>query len=188
MVDSIRFFEEAARVGEAILSALDSGPANQKLASYFERSGKIYKLMANVHDEVSNITIRVSLTRDLGEAKHALGRLDNERLADVFRARDWCDEFEWLGKELLPLGDELNLSKEDRDIWYEFCSSLRQREGEVAYLYEDKLYELRRLRDSKRTLPSLKKEVDRIAKKLVTQKASFDFLAKKAEAMRRRMR
>lgn len=189
MGNSILFFEEAARVGETILVALDEGegPANKKVASYFENAGKIYHLMANVHDEVSNLTVRVSLARDLAEAQHALSRLDNERLADVFRARDWCDEFERLGQELLPLADELNLAESDRAIWEEFCHSLSLREGEVAYLYEDKLYELRRLKNSKRSLESLKQEVDRISNKLVTQKAKFDLLAKKAEVMRRQI-
>jgi len=188
MADSIRFFDDAAQVGETILTALNEGPANEQAASYFERAGKIYHLMVDVHDEVANLTVRVSLARDLDEAKHALSRLDNERLTDVFRVRNWCDEFEWLGEALLPLADEINLSDEDRAIWHEFCQSLSQREGEVAYLYEVKLYELRRLKDSKRGLESLKRAVDRISNKLVTQKARFDLLAKKAEAMRRQMR
>ena len=187
MSDSIRFFEEAARVGEVILVTLAGSQSSKKVANYFDSSSKIYHLMSEVHDEVTNLAVQVSLARDLDEAKLALSRLDNEKLTDIFRARDWCDQFERLGQELLPLGDELKLPEADRAIWGEFCNSLSLREGEVAYLYEDKLYELRRLSDSRRSLESLKQVVDRITNRLVTQKAKFDLLAKKAETMQRQM-
>lgn len=187
MPNQIQFFDEAVRVGGAILAALGDATADDSVASYFERCGKICRLMAQVHDEVASLSVRVSLARDLDEAKHALSRFDNDRLADVFRARQWCDEFERLGKELEPLADELSLADTDRDVWREFCGSLRQREGEVAYLYEDKLYDLRRLKYTQNTLEDIRDTVDVIAEQLVTQKAKFDLLAMRAEEMRRRM-
>ena len=188
MPNEIRFFDEAARVGEEIFAALSHEASSGKIRSYFELSEKIYNLMVDVHDEVANLTVRVSLTSDLDEARHALSRLDHDRLADVFRVHDWCDEFEWLGNELAPLADELGLSQEDRDIWEEFCHSLSEREGEVAELYNSKLYDLRRLSEPQHSLDFIKDTVDHISETLVTQKAKFDLLAKKARAMRHRMK
>ena len=143
--------------------------------------------MAQVHDEVASLAVRVSLASDLDEAHHALGRLDNQHLSEVFRARQWCDEFEWLGKELEPLATELGLAETDQQTWREFCSALAMREGEVAYLYEQKLYDLRLLQDRFLPIEDLKRTVDGITKHLVVQKANFDLLAKKAEEMRRRL-
>ncbi len=186
MPEPMNFFDDAARVGELILNSL-GGMQNQSAAIYLERAGKIYRLMAQVHNEVAALAVRVGLSQNVGEARHALSRLDNERLSDVFRVMNWCDEFEWLGNELAPLADRLGLGANDRAVWSEFCQSLSLREGEVAYLYQEKLFSLRRLEDSSMPLEQLKTEVDGICRQLTTQKARFDLLAMKAEAMRRRL-
>jgi hypothetical protein len=187
MPDAIRFFDEAARVGEMILVTLGSQSSSGKVAAYFERAAEIYRLMAQVHDKVAGVTVLVSLARNDSEAQDALSQLDRDRLTDVFRARHWCDEFERLGRELMPLAGELGLADADRAVWGDLCGSLIQREGEVARLYEEKLYELRRLLGSATTLESLKETVTALSEQLVMQKAKFDLLAMKAEAMRQRM-
>jgi hypothetical protein len=54
-------------------------------------------------------------------------------------------------------------------------------------LYDLKLYDLRVLADGEASLVSLATKADEISNQLVLQKAQFDYLARKADAMHRRL-
>lgn len=187
MSRSIGFFDDAARVGSNILNALDSGQVSDQVKNYMERAAEIYRLLVKVHGELADVAVRVSLAKDLSEARQVLESIQHTSLESTFRARKWCNEFERLGEQLQPLGSQIGLPPDDANIWDEFCYHLRMSEGEVALLYEDKLYDFRQLKDTVDSLEQLKVRVATISDQLVTQKANFDLLAKKAEAMRERV-
>jgi hypothetical protein len=183
MNGSIRFFSEAARVGRRILDT--ASPDVKK--TYLEEVSRIYALLRDIHDLVIDVAIRTGNARDLDQAKRALAGINDVALEGTFRARNWCDRLERLGKAVHPLTKDANLTGRDRDIWEEFCTTLEHREGEVARLYYMKLMDLTSLGNTEATLATLREKVDKISEELVIQKAGFDFLAKKAEAERDRL-
>lgn len=187
MNQSIGFFDEAARVGSQILEVLGGKPAADPIRNYLERVQEIYDLLVKIHDEVANVAVKASLAADMDEARAALTEIEHSSLEDTFRARDWCDELERLGHALRPLGQDAGLSGEDLQIWDEFCVRLENREGEVALLYYEKLYDFRMLAYNENSFDALREKVEDISNQLVTQKAKFDLLAKKASAMRQRL-
>jgi hypothetical protein len=199
MNQTLGFFDQVARVGSLILDALGGAPtttAFQKhwkpvqdiYKQYLKRVEEIYTLLGSIHDQVADVAVEVGLAANMDEAKEAIKKIESSSLADTFRANDWCDELQRLGEALRPLGQEAGLSEEDQRTWDEFCSALEQREGEVAKLYNDKLYDFRMLVYGDLSLESLKEKVKGISDQLVTQKARFDLLAKQAKATRQRLR
>ncbi len=184
MNGSIGFFDETARIGAEILKALGSTPATRQ---YLWHVARIYALMNKIHEDVAAATIEASEASTLDEARQALKRLDHGSLENRFRARNWCDRLQKLGQALRPLGQDSHLPKGDRKIWDEFCTALEHREGEVAMLYDLKLYDLRVLADGETSLASLASQAEEISSQLVLQKAQFDYLARKADAMHRRL-
>jgi chromosome segregation ATPase len=183
MNSSLDFFSEAAGVGSYIL---DTASPDVK-RKYLEQVSRIYELLRDIHDVVIDITIKTSLAKDLDQAKHALEGINNEALEGTFRARNWCDRLERLGKAVHSLTDDAKLAGRNLEVWNEFCTAMEQREGEVALLYDDKLFQLRGLASTETSLVTLREKVDKISEELVTQKARFDYLAKKAEAERDRL-
>jgi hypothetical protein len=133
------------------------------------------------------VAVKTSLAANEAEAREALQELEYDSLVDTFRAQQWCDELERLGHALRPLRHNAELSADDQQIWDQFCQHLEMREGEVAYLYLDRLYDFRQLAHRDLSLKELKEQVDKISKQLVTQKAEFDLLAQKAAVMRQRL-
>jgi hypothetical protein len=190
--DSIGFYDEVARVGSEILEMLAGSSAADRakddVSTYLDLVAQIYNLLTQVHDQVATVAVRVTVATTLAEARQDLQGIGHTGLEDTFRAMDWCDQFEKLGKDLRPLREDPGLSPNDQKIWDEFCETLEQREGEVAMLYDHKLYDLRRLASDDLSLETLKQEVDQILEQLVTQKARFDLLAKRAKAMRAQIR
>jgi chaperonin cofactor prefoldin len=190
MNQSIGFFNKVAGVGSKILEVLGGKPASAEIKRYLERVAEIYNLLVDIHDEVVKVAVKTSLAANMNEAREALKEIEYSSLENTFRARRWCDELQRLGQALRPLSQDAGLSGDDQQTWDEFCSALERREGEVVYLYIEKLYDFRRLAYpaySDLSLKSLKEKVEDIRKRLVTQKAQFDHLAKKAEAMRKRL-
>lgn len=183
MPQSIDSFNDTARVGRKVLNTLSP---DLKL-KYLDGMARIYGLLRDIHDLVIDVAIRAANATDLDQAKRALQGINEDALEGTFRARNWCNRMERLGKSIRPLTDDARLTGKDRSDWELFSTALQNREGEVAWLYYDNLAELRDLATTATSLEALKTSVESISEELVTQKAQFDFLAKKAEAERDRL-
>jgi hypothetical protein len=184
---SIGFFEEVAQVGDHVLDLLGGEPPSRAVTTYLKHVADIYRLLVAIHDEVSDVTVKASVADNLHDAQQALRSIDHQALEETFRVRRWCDELERLGQALQPLGQEAKLAGNEQQTWNEFCVALERREGEVAWLYDSKLYDIRRLADKNLPFDALKSEVKEVSRQLIMQKAEFDLLAKQAEAMLRRL-
>jgi hypothetical protein len=177
----VGFFDEVATVGDEILSELRG---RDDATMYLLRARDVYQLMVVIHDDLVNATVEVSTATTLEEARHVLHSLHHDALASVFRARRWCDELEALGHDLrvLPPGTAVD----DAGTWDQFTSTLQQREGEVAWLYENAMYEVISRAEVEVSLEDLQSYIDAVCHDLVTQKAKFDLLAKRAAAIARK--
>lgn len=177
----IGFFNEVAAVGGEILSSLGG---RDDVAPFLRRTRDVYQLLVEIHDDLLNATVEVGTARTLDDARSVLRSLHHSALESVFRARRWCDELEALGHDLrrLPVGIRID----DTNTWDEFTSSLQQREGEVAWLYEEAMYRVISRAESATSLTELQTYIDSVSDELVMQKARFDFLAKRAAAIARR--
>lgn len=187
MDTSIRFFDEAARVGAVILQTLGPSTDTQKVITYLEKIEDIYLLMMKIHDEIVDVIIQANYTKNIAGIKKVLKGIEYGALEHTFRANKWCDELQELGIALRPLGYDAHLVGADREIWEEFCTTLERREGEVADLYDKKLWDLRQLPYRMKDVELLKQMLDVTATELVAQKAKFDLLARKAKTMRTRL-
>jgi len=185
-------FDEFTRVGSEILDTL-AGPsaktkAKDDLRRYLSLLDEIYGLLAQVHDKVADVAVRVTLADTLDEARQIMEGVEQASLTDTFRAQDWCDQFEELGHSLREVGQQGGLSPADQQTWDAFCTVLENREAQVAMLFDTNLYELRHLADGNPPLDVFKQQVEGITEQLVTQKAEFDLLAKRAAALRARLK
>ena len=177
----IGFCDEVAAVGSEVLDALSQRPDT---APYLRRTRDVYQLLVEIHDDILNATVEVCTVPTLAEGQRVLRSLHHEALESVFRARRWCDELEALGEDLrfLPAG----VTIDGVDAWRRFTSALQEREGEVAWLYEEALYNMISRAETARTIEDLKDYMYKVSDELVAQKAKFDLLAKRAAAVARR--
>lgn len=180
-MSEVSFFDEVAAVGSEVLDALGGRP---DAPPFLRRARDVYQLLVEIHDDILNATVEVSTVRTLDEGRHVLHALHHDALESVFRARRWCDELEALGRDLHTLPPGVNI--DDVGTWDRFTTTLQQREGEVAWLYEEALYNVISRAESAATLDELKNFMYAVSDELVTQKAKFDLLAKRAAAIARR--
>ncbi len=187
MNGSITFFDRASQVGSLILEAVGGGAKlkAKDVKRYLKLVSRIYNLLIKIHNEIIDITIEAGLAKNLETAKKILKQIDQGSLKSTFQAKNWCDTLEELGRALHPIDQDVSLSGDDQKVWDEFCSSLEQREDEVAWLYVNKLTDLNTLAYNATSLEELTKQVNTICEQLVVQKAQFDHLAKKARAMKK---
>ena len=85
------------------------------------------------------------------------------------------------------MGGDTRLPDSDRKTWNEFCAALEQREGEVAVLYDQKLYDFRGVARRNASLDAIKLDAELMSQQLVAQKAMFDLLAERARGIRRQL-
>lgn len=180
-MSEISFFDEVAAVGNEVLDALSRRPDT---ASYLRRTRDVYQLLVEIHDDILNATVEVGTVSTLDEGQRVLHSLHHDALESVFRARRWCDELEALGDDLqvLPAGVTIG----GIDTWLRFTWALHDRESKVAWLYEDAMYNMISRAESASTIQDLKTYMYEVSDELVTQKAQFDLLAKRAAAVARR--
>lgn len=177
----VSFFDEVAAVGSELLDELGG---RDDVPEFLRRARDVYQLLAAIHDDVVNAAIEVSTARTLDEARHVLRALHHDALESVFRARRWCDEMETLGQDLRQLPSGVTLDRQD--TWTQFTETLQQREGEVAWLYEEAMYRVLSRAESATSLEELQRYMSSVSDDLVLQKAKFDLLAKRAAAIARR--
>jgi hypothetical protein len=184
MDTSIGFFDKVGRVGAIILETLGPSVNNYMVIAYLDKVEDIYNLLMKIHDEVVEVVIKTDYAKTVDDIKTTLQEVGHDSLKDTFKANKWCDQLQELGIALRPLSIDANLLGSDREIWDEFCTALEQREDEVAKLYYEELLDLRDLPNKVTDVVLLKQMLNNIATQLVTQKAKFDLLAKRARSMR----
>jgi hypothetical protein len=177
----ISFLDEVAAVGREILTSL-GGRAD--VSPFLRRTRDVYQLLIDIHDDIITTTVEVGTAKTLGEGKRVARSLHHDALESVFRARRWCDELQALGDDLnvLPAGVQID----DIDTWEKFTVTLKQREGDVARLYEEALWEVISRAEQATSLAELKSYIDSVSDELVMQKAKFDLLARRAAALARK--
>jgi hypothetical protein len=177
----ISFFDEVAAVGSDVLNSLGG---RDDVAPFLRRTRDVYLLLVDIHDDIVNATVEVSTATSLDEGQRVLNSLHHDALESVFRARRWCDELEALGHDLhvLPVGVDLD----ENDTWAQFTLALQEREGQVAQLYEDAMYDVLSRARNATSLDELQNYIDSVSNDLVVQKAKFDLLAKRAAAIARK--
>lgn len=180
-MSEVSFFDEVAAVGSEVLSALGG---RDDVAPFVRRTRDVYQLLVEIHDDLMNATVEVATARTLDDGQHVLRSLHHDALESVFRARRWCDELEALGHDLgeLPAGVHVG----DIGTWEQFTTTLQQREGEVARLYEEAMYSVISRAEAATSLEELQTYMESVSSELVLQKAKFDLLAKRAAAIARR--
>lgn len=177
----VSFFEKVADVGDEILGELGD---RDDAAPFLRRTRDVYLLLIEIHDSIVNATVEAGTAASLDDARRVLRSLHHDALESVFRARRWCDELESLGEDLVQLPSGAAIA--DLDTWQEFTSALQEREGEVAWLYEDAMYDVLGHAENVTSLDELKTFIEGVSSELVVQKAKFDLLAKRAAALARR--
>jgi len=187
MSEPINFFNEIARVGTTILETLGGKPATTVTEKYLKNVTQIYNLLSKIHDNIADVAFKVSFAANMDEARETLKEIQSDSLENTFRTLGWCEKLGKLGKKLLPLIEDVDLSEDDQKIWKEFCSTIELREVETARLYDKKLYDFRMLAHRDISLKALIEKANDISEQLVIQKARFDLLAKKAETMLKRL-
>ncbi len=182
----VGFFDEVAAVGNEILDVVggSTGASDPATTTFLLRIRDVYLQLIAIHDDIANATVDVGEAESLDDAKHILKSLHHDALESVFRARRWCDELEALGHDLQRI--PANIAITDRSTWDDFTNRLRQREGEVAWLYEEAMYNVISRAESATSLDELQSYVRGVSDELITQKARFDLLAKRAAALARR--
>jgi hypothetical protein len=184
MSTSIAFFDQTADVGSQIINRLAKSGATSDVKEYLNLVGRIYEVLAQIHDMVAEATISASFAASMGEAKKSLESIESGGLKNALKTQNLCDELRRLGQGIRPFKETTQLSADDKKVWEEFLDSLEGGEAQTAQLYDMKLYEVKYLPSSEPSLDSLKEKLDAISGQLVTQKARFDLLAKKAAALR----
>ena len=184
---SLTYFDQVSATGARILESLGGSPAGSDVDDYLELVGKIYEVLAQIHDGLIDVTIDVSQAQTMEEARQVLAQVEQLGLKEALKAQDLCDELQRLGQQLRGLPyDHYGLTTSEKATWYELFEKLEQREAGTSRLYDEKLYELRTLPHTDPALPSLKAKVEEISNLLVIQKAQFERLAKLAKAIRAR--
>ena len=174
-----RFFDEVAAVGDELLQHLQGrGNARQFLL----RVRDVYQLLVEIHDDIVTAAVEVEAATTLDKGRSAVRALRHDSLEAVFRARRWCDELQSLGNDLqfTPAG-----TLPPSHTWDSFTQSLREREGEVAMLYETSMRDVIQLAGTIGSLSELQAFMSQVSEELIVQKSRFDYLAKRAAALAR---
>lgn len=187
MNTSIEFFDETANVGAQIIKRLAKSGATSDVKEYLELVTRIYEVLAQIHDTVAEATINASFATSMNEAEQKLRSIEAGGLKNSLQTQNLCDELRRLGQHIRPLEETAQLSNDEKKVWDEFLDSLEGGESQTAQLYDAKLYEVTCLPSTEPSLDSLKNSLDVISAQLVTQKARFDLLAKKAAALRSKL-
>lgn len=179
MPSSLGYFDDIARIGDAILGSIAGPRRNPASAPYLHVLGEVYDTLAHLHGLVLDVAARVGASPTHEEAARALQSLHGGALRAVLKSQEMCDELGRLGSRLQS---EQSLSPEDQAAWDELRSQLENREAGTAMLYDEKLRELRDAPAHVPELDALKRMVKQAADQLVVQKARFEWLATRARA------
>ena len=171
------YFDRVSTLGARMLSVIGGAGRDDVAENYLRVLAEVYAVLAQIHEHVLDVTLDVGVAADRAQAEQALDRLQALGLRDVMRAGDLCDELGRLGQELTGIE---SLSGADAADWDQFRRALQDREAGTSRLYDEKLMELRTLPRREPDLDALKRTVEEVSRDLVTQKAQFEWLAKRA--------
>jgi hypothetical protein len=188
MPGSLSFFDEVAAAGEDFFAAVRrSRSGDDAKRAYLELLEDTYSALATVHRHVADMVGELEHARDKREMQATLNRLSAMGLKDHMKAKELCDRLESDGKQLRTmLKSRAGLTRANREVWDELSQKLEHRELQTAWLYYDKLEEIRHIPNQHESGEAASEEVRRIRSLLMTQKAQFDRLV--AEARRERER
>jgi hypothetical protein len=172
MFGSIGIFDSVASEGDRFLRSMGLTPV---AAPYLDAVAETYETLAGIHDQVVDVSVKVSEANSIDEAREALTTLSADNLRYDLKMQGLCDTLENLGHQLRQEG-----------YFPELTESLERGERGTAEMYATNLVELIDLPDTVSSLDSLKTRVDDISDRLVLQKARFDLLAKKLRAKQAR--
>jgi len=182
---SLSYFDRVSAIGDRMLRVIGGAPATTDTDQYLELVEQIYKALADIHDNLIDVTIEVDQAKTIGEVSDVLERIQQLGIKDTLKAQNMCNELGRMGYQMRGLpSEQLNLNDQEKADWDELSHQLERREGGTAMLYDDKLRELYELGKSKLGLKSLQAKVAEISDLLVVQKAQFERLAKRAKLMR----